>query len=131
MIRYLTLANLLSLYSRVIETSGGLAGIRDLSAVESALAQPQMTFGGDELYPSLSLKAAAVGYSLIQNHPFTDGNKRIGHAAIEAFLLKNGHEIVCSISDQEEVILSVAGSKMMRAEFENWLAVNIRPIGLS
>lgn len=131
MIRYLTLANLLSLYSRVIETSGGLAGIRDLSAVESALAQPQMTFGGDELYPSLSLKAASLGYSLIQNHPFTDGNKRIGHAAIEAFLLINGHEIICSIPEQEEVILSVASSKMMRAEFENWLAVNIRPIGLS
>jgi death on curing protein len=61
--------------------------------LESAVAQPEASFGGEELYTDLASKAAAVGHSLIQNHPFVDGNKRIGHAVIEVFLLLNGHEI--------------------------------------
>ena len=70
--------------------SGRSAGLRDLAALESALAQPRMAFGDTDLYTSLEEKAAALGYSLISNHPFVDGNKRIGHAALETFLLLNG-----------------------------------------
>ena len=53
----------------------------------------EASFGGEELYPGLASKAAALGHSFIQNHPFVDGNKRVGHAAMEVFLLLNGHEI--------------------------------------
>ena len=80
--RYLTIAEVLEIYQRVMEQTGGLVGIRDLGALESATAQPYMTFDGNELYPSLAEKAAALGFSLIQNHPFADGNKRTGHAAM-------------------------------------------------
>ncbi len=73
--------------------SGGIAGIRDMGALESAITQPLMTFGETELYPSLVEKAAALAYSLIQNHPFVDGNKRIGHAVMEVMLALNGYEI--------------------------------------
>lgn len=59
---------------------------RDLRALESAVAQPRMTFGGRELYPTLEEKAAAIGFSLISSHPFIDGNNRVGHAAMETFL---------------------------------------------
>jgi prophage maintenance system killer protein len=62
--------------------------------LESAMGQPRQTFDGVDLYPSLAGKAAALGYSLIMNHPFIDGNKRIGHAALEATLMLNGHELV-------------------------------------
>jgi death on curing protein len=83
--RYLTVGEVLELYSRVMEQSGGGVGIRDLGGLESAVAQPRMTFNDRELYPTIVEKASAIGFSLIQNHPFIDGNKRIGHAAMETF----------------------------------------------
>jgi death-on-curing protein len=87
---YLTLKEILELHRRIIEQSGGLTGIRDMGMLESASAQPLMTFGGEELYPTSIEKASALGFSLIKNHPFLDGNKRIGHAAMETFLVLNG-----------------------------------------
>jgi death on curing protein len=75
MIRYLTLGEVLALYRRIIEQSGGSSGVRDLGALESALAQPRMTFGNRELYPTLVEKASTLGFSLIQDHPFVDGDK--------------------------------------------------------
>jgi len=77
--RYLTLAEVLDLHRRVIEQSGGAAGVRELGGVESAIAQPQMSFGGAELYSTIESKATALCFSLVMNHPFVDGNKRIGH----------------------------------------------------
>ncbi len=80
-----------------------------------------MTFGGQDLYPTIADKAAALGHSLIQNHPFVDGNKRVGHAAMEVFLVLNGYEISASVDEQEEIILSVASGQMSRAELANGL----------
>ncbi|MEW5827949.1 MAG: type II toxin-antitoxin system death-on-curing family toxin, partial [Chloroflexota bacterium] len=88
--RSLTIAEVLEIYQRVMQQTGGLIGILDFGAFESAIAQPYMTFGGKELYPSLAEKAAAPGFSLIQNHPFADGNKRTGHAVMAMFLALNG-----------------------------------------
>ena len=93
MTRSLTLVEVLELHRRIIEQSGGAAGVRDLGALESAIAQPLMTFGGEDLYLSVAKKAGALGFSLIMNHPFVDGNKRIGHGAMEVFLILNGLEI--------------------------------------
>jgi death-on-curing protein len=81
--RFLTLSEVLELHRQVMEQSGGLLGIRDLGALESALAQPRMTFGGVDLYPTLIEKASALAFSIINNHPFVDGNKRVGHAALD------------------------------------------------
>ena len=96
-----------------------------LPALESALAQPQMTFGGEDLYPTLVDKAAAFGYALIQNHPFLDGNKRTGHAAMEVFLVLNGYEICAAVDEQEHVILQVAASEINREEFTAWLRTHV------
>ena len=126
--RYLTIAEVLETYQRVMQQTGGLVGIRDLGALESATAQPYMTFGGNELYPSLVEKAAALGFSLIQNHPFADGNKRTGHAAMESFLALNDYEINASTDEQVGVILSLASGKLSRDEFTRWLATNIQPM---
>ena len=119
--RYLTLVEVLNLHHQVIEQSRGALGIRDLGLLESALAQPRMTFGGEELYPSVLDKAVALGFSIIMNHPFVDGNKRTGHAAMETFLILNGIEINASVDEQEQVILAVASSKLDREEFAKWL----------
>lgn len=83
--RYLTFAELLELHRRVVAETGGATALRDLGALESATAQPRASFGGNDLYPSIEEKAAALAFSLIQNHPFIDGNKRAGHAALETY----------------------------------------------
>lgn len=84
-----------------------------------------MTFAGHDLYPTVVEKAAALGFSLIQNHPFIDGNKRTGHAAMEMYLLLNGSEIDASISEQVDVILSIASGEMDREAFATWLKGHI------
>ncbi|MBD2197075.1 MULTISPECIES: type II toxin-antitoxin system death-on-curing family toxin [Calothrix] len=126
--RYLTLTEVLELYDRIIQQSGGSAGIANLGSVESALAQPTMTFGGEELYPTIIEKASALGFLLIKNHPFIDGNKRIGHAAMEVFLILNGFEIKATVDEQEQVILQVASGELRRDEFTQWLRQHIAPL---
>lgn len=74
--RYLSIPEVLELHQRLIDSSGGASGIRDLGALESALAQPHATFGTQELYPDIVAKASALCFSLVMNHPFLDGNKR-------------------------------------------------------
>ena len=123
--RHLTLNEVLDLYWQVMEQSGGAVGIRDLNALESAVAQPRMTFGGEELYPTVVGKASALGFSLVMNHPFVDGNKRIGHAAMETFLVLNGFEINASVDEQERIILQLAASDLDRDEFTKWLHAHI------
>ena len=119
--RYLSLGEVLQLYRQVVAQSGGTQGIRDLGALESALAQPRVTFGGQELYPTIIEKTSALGFSLIQNHPFVDGNKRAGHAAMETFLVLNGFEIDARVDEQERIILQVASGELGRDEFLAWL----------
>jgi len=120
-VRYLTLNETLELHRRIIAQSGGVFGILNLGALESALAQPQMTFGGKDLYPTLADKAATFGFSLIQNHPFVDGNKRLGHAAMETFLVLNGFEISATVDEQESVALQVASGQLDLAGLLAWL----------
>ena len=119
--RYLTLTELCHLHLALIEQSGGAAGIHRLAALESALAQPHMTFAGKDLYPTVDEKAAALGFSLISNHPFVDGNKRVGHAAMEVFLFLNGYEIDAPVDDQERVIMLLAAGELDRRELADWL----------
>ena len=105
--RYLSLKEALQLHRRIIEQSGGSTGIRDFGLLESALAQPLMTFDGDDLYPTIIEKAAALCFSVVKNHPFVDDNKRIGHALMETFFVLNGREITAPVSEQEKVILKI------------------------
>jgi death-on-curing protein len=119
--RYLNLEEVLELHHLLIEQSGGSHGLRDKGALESAIAQPMMTFDQIDLYPTLASKAAALEYSLIQNHPFIDGNKRIGHADMATMLVMNGYKIEATVDEQERVILEVASSQKSREELLGWL----------
>jgi death-on-curing protein len=123
--RYITLREVMEIHSRLISASGGSPGVRDLAALDSAVAQPRMTFGGEDLYPTIIQKAAALLFSLIQNHPFVDGNKRAGHAAAEVFLMLNGREIRATVDEQEELVLGVASSTVSRNELVGWLAERV------
>lgn len=124
--RYLTLEEVRELHRRVIAQSGGPLGIRDMGSLLSAVAQPGMTFDGQDLYPTLPEKAAALGYSLIQNHPFLDGNKRVGHLAMEVFLVLNGYELDAEVDVQERLILDIASGQASRAHLVIWVRRHLR-----
>ncbi len=80
-----------------------------------------MTFAGEDLYPNLIEKALSLGFSIIMNHPFVDGNKRTGHAATETFLVLNGLEINASVDEQERIVLAIAAGELGREAFVEWL----------
>ena len=119
--RHLTLGEVVELHRRLLLAFGGAPGIRDIRLLESALAQPAATFDGADLHPTLVDKAAALGFSLVANHPFVDGNKRIGHAAMEVFLVLNGYELQASLDDQEHLMLAVASGALDRQHLASWL----------
>jgi death-on-curing protein len=125
---YLNREEIIQLQTLLIAQSGGMAGIRDPGLLDSAAAQPQMTYGGSDCYATIAEKASALGFSLIKNHAFMDGNKRIGHAAMEAFLILNGFEIVAPVDEQESLILDVAAGAKRRDELTDWLRAHITPI---
>ena len=127
MTRYLALIEVLELHRKILEQSGGALGIRDMVLLESAIAQPRMTFGGEDLYPSLLEKAAALGFSIIMNHPFVDGNKRTGHAATETFLVLNGLEINASVDEQERMVMAIASGELGREAVVEWLRQHTAP----
>ncbi|MFN5856692.1 MAG: type II toxin-antitoxin system death-on-curing family toxin [Pseudanabaenaceae cyanobacterium] len=126
MIRYLTLTEVLSLHRQVVEQSGGALGLRDIGLLESAVNQPRMTFGEQELYPTIIDKASALCFSIVMNHPFVDGNKRTGHAAMETFLVLNKLEISASTDEQEQIILNLASGELRRGAFTEWLQQNVK-----
>jgi death-on-curing protein len=124
--RHLSLAEVIELHRMVIEQAGGSPGLRDLGALESAVAQPRMTFGGTDLYPSWVEKSAALCFSLVKNHPFIDGNKRVGHAAMETLLVINGFEIDASTDEQEQLVLALAAGQLSREDLVGWLRGHVR-----
>jgi death on curing protein len=123
--RYLTFAEVLELHSEIIRLWGGASGLRDVDGLEAAVAQPRMTFDDKELYPDLASKAAALCLSLVKNHPFIDGNKRVGHAAMEAFLMLNDYELRGTIEEQEDLMLRLADGRLSRDELISWVRQHI------
>lgn len=127
--RYLSLGEVIRLHQMLIESSGGAPGLRDLGLLHSALAQPRATFAGNDLHPTLLGKAAALCASLVQNHPFVDGNKRVGHAAMATFLLLNGLDITATIDEQEALILDLAAGRSRREDVLAWLENHTAKLG--
>ncbi len=102
----------LSLHKLVAECSGGSAGVRDCDLLDSALNSAFQTFGGEDLYPSIIQKGARLGYSLVSNHAFVDGNKRIGLLIMLTFLQVNGVEVRFTDADLIEIGLSLADGSL-------------------
>ncbi len=126
--RYLGLAEVLRLHQQILSRSGGVDGIRDLGALESALSQPKLSAGGSEAYATLIEKAAALGFSISSNHPFVDGNKRTAHAAMEVLLVLNGVEIDAPVNEQEQLMLQLASGQLSRQELMRWLVAHVRAV---
>ncbi len=116
--RVMLLHNLLS------KETGGSGGLRDADLLESALESAYQTFGGQELYPTVEEKGAWLGYSLISNHAFVDGNKRIGMLAMMVFLELNGVIINPSNESFFEAGIGVASGQMKYEELLCWIKDN-------
>ena len=110
-----------ALHSALIREFGGIDGIRDEGLLESALAAPFQTIGGEPVYPSLQAKAAQLGFGLIRNHPFVDGNKRIGAHTMLVFLAVNGIELRYEQQELIDIVLSVAAGQIDRQGLLQWI----------
>lgn len=123
---YLSVEQILHLYRVLIRAFGGRSGVRDRGGLESAVARPAMTFDGDDLYPDLAAKAAALMHSLVLNHPFVDGNKRTGAAAAELFLRVNGAGLDASDQELEAVTLATASGDVQPEALAIWFRQRVR-----
>jgi death on curing protein len=119
--RFLTLDEVLAIHSDQVRRYGGSAGIRDVGLLLSALAMPRASFGGQYLHPSLHEMAAACLFHLVQNHPFIDGNKRIGLAAAIVFLGLNDVWLESSPEELLEMVLKVARGEIGKPEIAVFL----------
>lgn len=122
---FLTLDEVLALHADQIDRYGGSRGLRDLGLLESAAAAPRATFGGALLHPTLPEMAAAYLFHLVQNHPFVDGNKRIGLAAAIAFLGLNDLWLEAQEDDLVALVLGVAQGRVGKAEVAVFLKEHV------
>jgi death-on-curing protein len=123
---YLSIDQVLALHALQIRRFGGTGKLRDRGALESALGRPQATFGGEDLYADVPAKAAALLHSLVLNHPFVDGNKRVGAHAMLLFLVVNGHEPTFGAAELTDVTLAVARGEVAAEALSIWIRQRTR-----
>ena len=119
--RRLSKEQILLLHTQLIEEFGGTDGVRDYNLLDSALEAPFQSFAGEELYPTIQVKVARLGYGLIKNHTMLDGNKRIGVHAMLVFLALNGIEMKYTQKELYETVLSVAAGSMEYEDLLQWV----------
>ena len=112
---------ILLLHEQLIAETGGSSGLRDEGMLDSALNTPFQTFAGKDVYPSLQQKAARLCFGLVKNHPFVDGNKRIGAHVMLVFLALNGIELQHTQTELSEVILQLAAGILQSTDLLNWI----------
>jgi death-on-curing protein len=125
---YLSTAQVIDLHRSQLALCGGLGGLRDRAALGAAVARPQTTFGGEDLYPDLAAKAAALLHSLVLNHSFVDGNTRVGALAAVLFLLVNGTELIAAPAALADVTLATARGEMSAEALAIWFRQRCRTL---
>jgi death-on-curing protein len=120
----ITVAQVLKIHAFAIEKFGGANGVRDTGSLESALARPFQTFGGTKLYTTIFEKAAAIGESIIMNHPFIDGNKRTGYLLMEALLRYEGFKITANDITLYNFVINISTGTMPFNNIVEWLKEN-------
>ena len=125
---FLTLDEALAIHAHQIARYGGRLGLRDRGLLESALAMPAATFAGEELHPSLEEQAAAYLFHLVKNHPFVDGNKRVGLACSLVFLRMNGLRVRATDDDLVDVVMGVAEGRRSKADVAVFFRDRSKPV---
>ena len=114
----------LLLHSKLISETGGIDGIRDIALLESAISNPFQSFAGQDVYPSIQQKAARLGFGLVKNHAFIDGNKRIGAHAMLVFLALNKIELNYTQKELSDIILEIASDKKGFDDLCKWIILH-------
>lgn len=117
----LSKSQVLLIHDQLIAETGGSSGLRDEGMLDSALNAPFQTFGGENVYPTLQQKAARLCFGLVKNHPFVDGNKRIGLHAMLVFLALNGVELQHSQTELSDIILQLAAGEIEAEDLLHWI----------
>jgi len=121
------IADVIRLHDSIVAEHGGLSGTRDEKLLAAALTRPFTGLAdGTEYFPSLEAKASALLQSIIQYHPFVDGNKRTGAAITQIYLLENGYHWDFEQQEIVDFVIRVASSKIKREEIEQWIKVRMR-----
>lgn len=123
--KYPSKEQILFLHQELIRTSGGLNGIRDEGLLDSAVLSPLQSFEGQDLYPSLIDKASRLAFGLISNHPFIDGNKRVGTHAMLLLLYLNDMELAYEDEDLIQIILRIAAGEAEEEDLHDWITGHI------
>lgn len=117
----------LYLYQQIMRQGGGTVGLRDEGLLEAAVYRPHASFGGQDLYPDLFSKVAALGHSIISNHPFVDGNKRVGFEAMRLMLRLNGCDLRTSLEAKFDFVVEIVKGKLTEQGIADWLKAHSRP----
>lgn len=112
---------ILLLHSQLISETGGSDGLRDVGLLESAINSPFQQFGNEDLYPTIQKKASRLCFGLVNNHPFIDGNKRIGAHVMLVFLALNGIELEYTQDDLSSTILKLASNEISYQQLTKWI----------
>ncbi len=124
--KFLTISQVLDIHQRQIQKFGGTSGVRDEGLLDSALAQPQATFGGELLHPTIGEQTAAYLYHLAMNHPFIDGNKRTAFAVMLTFLNLNGYSLNLSQEQAYNLVIQVVQKKISKEELSAFLELHLQ-----
>jgi death-on-curing protein len=119
--KYLSVETVIAMHSELMAQTGGLNGVRDANMLDASVNSPFHTFDGQYLYPTLQAMAAHLAFSLIKNHPFLDGNKRIGILSMLVFLEINGLPIMCTDEELVSLGLGLAESSIDESNLIEWI----------
>jgi death-on-curing protein len=124
MTSYLTLDEVLALHTWSLGAFGGSEGVLNINSLDSAVSQPMQSFSGQEAYPTIYEKAAALCHGIAMNHPFVDGNKRVAFAAMNILLSRNGVTLSCDQNDAVEIMTQIASGQLNRDGIADWIRAN-------
>ncbi|TZF82232.1 type II toxin-antitoxin system death-on-curing family toxin [Pedobacter sp. BS3] len=116
----------INIHNILIEKFGGSKGIRDLAGLKAALARPYATFDAIDLYPTIEDKAAAVFESMIINHPFIDGNKRVAYVLMRLIIMQEGNDIAASHDEKYQMVLLASKGEMRFEEIRGWIRSRLK-----
>jgi len=113
---------IIKIHNIIVDKFGGLRGLRDKNALDSAINRPFATFDNKELYPTAVDKASAIIESVIKNHPFADGNKRMGYILMRLMLIKNSKDIKATQAEKYKFVMGISRGELKMPEIKDWIA---------
>lgn len=113
--------DILTIHKKLVDNFGGLHGVRDMPALESAIARPFQKYDNQLLYASVLEQGAALIESLLTNHPFADGNKRTGYVSLRLFLMQHGLDFNASMDERYDFVIQIASGSIKSEEILGWL----------